>query len=118
MLRIHKADKNMELGTIVVAALVGGVAGAVVGLLLAPKCGKDLRQGIGNKADNALERVEDVTTQHVGALKQQGTDLVEKGKILAEDLQTFIQDSLRNKKSGDIPINLANDTKEEASDIT
>lgn len=113
MLKMHKAHHNTNLSTVAVAALVGGLAGAVVGLMFAPKSGKELRQGIYKKADDAFEHVEDVTAHHAGALKQQGTDLVSKGKQLAEDLQTFIQESLKMKKSGYIPINIANDIQTE-----
>jgi len=95
---MHKAHQNTNLSTVAVAALVGGLAGAVVGLMVAPKSGKELRQGIYKKADEAL-----------------GTDLVDKGKKLVEDLQTFIQESLKMKKSGYIPINIAKDTQTEES---
>jgi gas vesicle protein len=111
MIRMPKTKQNTSLSTVAVAALVGGLAGAVVGLLFAPKSGKELRQGIQEKADNVLEHVEDITLHHAGALKQQGTDLVDKGKQLAEDLQTFIQESLRIKKADYIPINIAKDTQ-------
>jgi gas vesicle protein len=83
--------------------------------MLAPKSGKELRQGIYKKADDAIDHVEDITSHHAGALKQQGTDLVSKGKQLAEDLQTFIQESLKIRKSGYIPINIAKDTQTEES---
>lgn len=118
MLRMHKTEQNFNLRTVAVAALVGGLAGAVVGLMFAPKSGKDLRQGICRKADDAIEHVEDVTSHHAGALKQQSTDLVDKGKQLAEDLQTFIRESLNMKKSGYIPINIAKNTLSEASHST
>jgi len=113
MLRMHKSHQNTHLCTVAVAALVGGLAGAAVGLIFAPKSGKELRQGIYKKADDAIEHVEDVTSHHAGALKQQGTDLVDKGKRLAEDLQTFIQESLKMKKSG--YIHIAKDIKSEES---
>jgi len=113
MLKMHKAHQNTDLSTVAVAALVGGLAGAVVGLMFAPKSGKELRQGIYQKADDAIEHVEDVTSHHAGALKQQGNDLVDKGKKLAEDLQTFIQESLKLRKSGYIDI--AKDTPPEES---
>lgn len=90
MLRMYKSHQNSNLSTVAVAALVGGLAGAVIGLMFAPMSGKELRQ-------------------------QQGTDLVDKGKQLAEDLQTFIQESLKMKKSGYIPINIAKDTQTEES---
>ena len=113
MLRAHKTSQSTNLTTVAVSALVGGLAGAVVGLIFAPKSGKELRQGIYKKADDAIEHVEDATFHSAGVLKQQGTDLVGKGKQLAEDLQTFIQESLKMKKSGYIPINIANDAPSE-----
>ncbi|MDR3600973.1 MAG: YtxH domain-containing protein [Desulfosporosinus sp.] len=109
MIKMHRTQ-NTSLGTIAVAALVGGLAGAVAGLMLAPKSGKALRQGIHEKTNDVIEHAEDATLHHAGALKQQGTDLVEKGKKLAEDLQIFIQESLKLKKSGYIPITITKDT--------
>jgi len=109
MQRMHKVHQNSNLRTVAVAALVGGLAGAAVGLMFAPKSGKELRHGLYKKADNAIEHVEDVTSLHTGALKQQGSNLVDKGKQLAEDLQTFIQESLKQKKGGYTPINIAQD---------
>ena len=104
MQRMHKVHQNSNLRPVAVAALVGGLAGAAVGLMFAPKSGKELRHGLYKKADNALEHVEDVTSLHTGALKQQGSNLVDKGKQLAEDLQTFIQESLKQKKAAIFPL--------------
>ena len=113
MRRMHKAHDHTNLSIVAVSALVGGLAGAAVGLMFAPKSGKELRHGIYRKADDAIERVEDATFQHAGALKQQGTDLVDKGRQLAEDLQTFIRESLNMKKSGYIPVKVCQDTQTE-----
>lgn len=96
---------STNLTAIAVAALVGGLAGAVVGLMTAPKSGKELRQDIRNKTDHTITRVGDVTTQRKEALKQQSNDLMQKGNKLANDLQTFIQESLRLKKTTPIVIN-------------
>ena len=115
MLRMHKAQHTTNLGTVAVAAFVGGLAGAIVGLVFAPKSGKELRQAIYKKAEDTIEHVEDVTSHHAGAWKQQGTDLVGKGKELAQDLQTFIQESLKMKNPGYIPIDIAKDIPTEES---
>jgi len=106
MIKLPKAQRNTSLSTVVVASLVGGLAGAVVGLMFAPKSGKALRQGIQEKADNVLIHAGDVTFYHTGALKRQGTDLVDKGKQLAEDLHTFILESLKIKKTDYIPLDI------------
>ncbi len=114
MLRTPKIiQQKTSLSTIAVAALVGGLAGAAVGLMCAPKSGKELRRGLCKKADNAIEHVEDVTSYHAETLKQQGTNVVDKGKKLAEDLQTFIQESLKMKKSSYIPLDIVQDTQAE-----
>jgi gas vesicle protein len=110
MIKMHRTQQNTNLGTIAAAALIGGLAGAVVALMFAPKSGKALRQGIHDKTSDVIDHAEEATFHHAGALKQQGVDLVDKGKKLAEDLQTFIQESLKIKKPGYIPINTINDT--------
>ncbi len=99
MLKMNRNNQDPCLSTIAVAALVGGLVGAVVGLMAAPKSGKDLRHGIQQKTDNVLERVGDATFYHANNLKHQGTDLASRGKKLADDLQSFIQESLGNKNT-------------------
>lgn len=56
-----KTQTNNCLGTIALAALVGGLAGAVVGLMFAPKRGKDLRQDVWKMAKNFNHRSEDIS---------------------------------------------------------
>jgi len=104
MKKILRTDQRPSLGTIAVAALVGGLAGVVVGLMVAPKSGKALRQGLQEKTDVVFEHVGDITHHHAGSLKHQGTDLVAKGRKLADDLQAFIQESLKSKKGEAIVI--------------
>lgn len=99
MYKIHRTNQDPCVSTIAVAALVGGLVGAVVGLMVAPKSGKALRQGIQDRTDNVIERVGDVTFYHAGTLKNQGADLAVKGKQLADDLQTFIQESIKTKNN-------------------
>ncbi|MCO1602485.1 YtxH domain-containing protein [Desulfosporosinus nitroreducens] len=108
MKKILRTDQSPSLSTIAVAALVGGLVGSVVGLMFAPKSGRALRQGIQEKTDTVLERVGDITLHHAGTLKHQGTDLATKGKRLADDLQSFIQESLKTKKA-DIIVSQSDD---------
>ncbi len=96
-------DKKSSVGTVAIAALVGGVSGAFISLMFAPKSGKALRQDIQSKAEGIIEQVENGTFQRAEAIKQRSTDLADKGKKLKEDIQIFIQD-LRLKKPGYIDI--------------
>ena len=84
--------KNTSVGTVAIAALVGGAAGALVSLMFAPKSGKALRQDIQKKAENVIEQVEDTTFKRAESIKQRSSDLVDKGKKLRADIQIFIQD--------------------------
>ena len=96
-------QKNSSVGTVAIAALIGGVTGAFVSLMFTPKSGKELRQDIQNKAEDIIEKVEDTTFQNVEALKKRSTELVEKGKKLKADFQILIQD-MRQKRPGYIDL--------------
>ncbi|WP_407309308.1 YtxH domain-containing protein [Desulfosporosinus sp. SB140] len=104
--------KNKNIGTVAIAALVGGAAGAFVSLMIAPKSGKALRKDIQNKAEVLIEQVEDSTSQHAEVLKQKSTDLINKGKKIKTDLQMLFHD-LRPNKVG--YIDLAQSVPEETS---
>lgn len=96
-------QKSTSLGTVAIAALVGGATGAFVSLLLAPKSGKAFRQDIQNKAADIIEQVEDTTFQRAESIKQRSIDLADKGKKLKTDIQLFIQD-LKLRKPGYIDV--------------
>ena len=103
MLELSTNTGKPSVGTLAIAALIGGATGAFVSLMLAPKSGKALRQDIENKAEGIIEQVETCTFQRAEAIKQRSTDLADKGKKLKEDIQLFIQD-LRLKKPGYIDL--------------
>lgn len=70
--------------TIVIAAIAGGLVGAVVGLLVAPKSGKELRQDISSKAKETWDKV----------------DLVEEGRELVSSLRGLVDDIRGGKGHG------------------
>jgi len=112
IIRMPNNQRNTSLGTIAIAALVGGATGAFVSLLFAPKSGKAFRQDIQNKTVDIIEQVEDTTFQRAEAIKQRSIDLADKGKKLKTDIQVFIQDLKLRKPDY---INVSQSTPEEAS---
>lgn len=72
-------SKECSLGVIATAALIGGLTGAVVGFLMAPKTGRELRRDLQNKAETLATQVED-------------SQWLDKGRRLAEDLQSFFKE--------------------------
>ena len=112
MIVMPKKPKNTSLGTVAIATLVGGVAGAFTSLMLTPKSGKELRQDIHSKVESIIEQVEETAFQGVEVINQRRTELSVKGKILKEDIQIFIKD-LKQKRPSYIEITQS--TTEETS---
>ena len=110
MSKHSSSESNCTICTIAAAALVGGLAGALVGLMIAPKSGKELRQDICGKASDTMNYVGGTAVHRTENLRQQSADLLLKGKRLAGDLQIFIQESLKLKKNS-----AANDAENDAS---
>jgi gas vesicle protein len=63
---------------------IGLGVGAAVGLLLAPKTGRQLRKDLRRSYDDAFETVSDWTDEARGRIK----DVVDKGADLADDLRS------------------------------
>jgi gas vesicle protein len=70
-------------GTAVTFLLIGLGVGAALGLLLAPKTGRQLRKDLRRSYDDALETVSDWTDE----AKDRFEEAVEKGADFAEELR-------------------------------
>jgi gas vesicle protein len=73
----HKKNTMKTSGKILTAAAVGLAAGAVAGLLMAPRSGKETREMLKKKGEQAAEKV----TEGFEKGRQQATDL----KVKAEE---------------------------------
>lgn len=80
-------DEKIHAKDFVIGALVGGIVGAAVALLLAPKAGSELRNDVAVQAvtlkDKSIElsgTAKEKTAQLSSQLKEQSTTLVEKVK--------------------------------------
>jgi gas vesicle protein len=56
-------DDGGAAGTVVVAFVLGAVAGAAVALLMAPATGEEMRQTLADKAREAREKAEEAARQ-------------------------------------------------------
>jgi gas vesicle protein len=92
-MRIGKYESSDGTASTAVAFLLIGLGvGAAVGLLLAPKTGRQLRKDLRNSYDDAVDTVSDWTDE----AKERFDDVVEKGSNLADDLRS------RAKPLGDL----------------
>jgi gas vesicle protein len=79
-------ESGRSTGSIILAFFIGGLVGAGVALLLAPQPGKETRQKIKERAEEAKEKA----TQYAEEVKSKVTSTVEKGKGLAEEKKSLI----------------------------
>ncbi len=76
-----------------IGALVGGVAGAITALLLAPKSGAELRRDITDtsndvilKASDYFKHVENQMGDYINVSKEKAIDIVDSARTKAENL--------------------------------
>ncbi len=97
----NKMAKGLMLGF-----LTGGIVGAVIALLYAPKSGKELRADIGKKKDEII----DDATEYMQIAKEKAVEMINDGKKKSETLITEAK-----KKAGTI-IEDANKVLNQAKD--
>jgi gas vesicle protein len=84
-MRIGKYEgSESSAGTAITFLLIGLGAGAAVGLLLAPKTGRQLRKDLRRSYDDALGTVSEWTEE----AKDRLDDVVEKGGDIADELRS------------------------------
>ncbi len=87
-MRIGKYESSEgTVGTAVTFLLIGLGVGAALGLLLAPKAGKQLRKDLRRSYDDALGTVSDWT----GEAKDRFEEAVEKGGDFADELRAKVE---------------------------
>lgn len=99
----YESSESSNIGTAITFLLIGLGAGALAGLLLAPKTGKQMRrdlqrgyadakESLGDWADEAKDRVRDVSDR-VREVASRGADLAEELRERAEPLRRVIRKS-------------------------
>ncbi|MDD2234331.1 MAG: YtxH domain-containing protein [Desulfitobacteriaceae bacterium] len=96
--------KETDVGTVAIAALVGGIAGAAVGLMLAPKSGRELRRDIGFRARQTLNGIEGVAEEKADKIQDVGEDLLFEGRRLADDLKSLFSEFRRALSKNEIEV--------------
>jgi len=88
-MRIGKYESSDgAAGTAITFLLIGLGVGAALGLLLAPKAGRQLRKDLRRSYDDALETVSDWTDE----AKERLDEVVEKGSDFADELRSGLRE--------------------------
>lgn len=87
-------DNGFSAGTVLLSFFIGGIIGAGVALLTAPKTGEETRKMIKELADEAKEKAEG----YVGHAKNRAMSYVEKGKEFVEREKNVISKAVEAGK--------------------
>jgi gas vesicle protein len=79
----YESDRGSTVGTAITFLLIGLGAGAVVGMLLAPKTGRQMRRDLRRGYDNARETFDDWKE----TARDFAEEAMERGSDIAEDLR-------------------------------
>jgi gas vesicle protein len=93
----YESSENANVGTAVTFFLIGLGAGALAGLLLAPKTGKQLRRDLKRGYEDARDAVEDWADEAKDRVKDAGErvrDVASRGAEIAEELRDAARDKV------------------------
>ncbi len=79
----YEASEQSSAGIAITFLLIGLGAGALVGLLFAPKTGKQMRKDLKNRYDDARDTLDDWKED----AKEAVDDVMERGSEIAEELR-------------------------------
>jgi len=90
----YESSENSNIGTAITFLLIGLGAGALTGLLLAPKAGKQLRRDLKRGYEDARETIDewrDEAREHVRGVTEAVRDAASRGVDLADDLREKVE---------------------------
>ena len=79
-------DSGFGAGAVLLSFFVGGIIGAGVALLTAPKTGQETRKMIRDFADDARDKA----GEYIGEVKDRASDYVDKGKEFLDNQKNII----------------------------
>src|SRR5712671_5730014 len=79
----YESSESSSVGTAISFLLIGLGIGAAVGMLLAPKSGKQIRKDLRRSYDDTLDTISEWTDE----AKERFEEVVEKGSDLTEELR-------------------------------
>jgi gas vesicle protein len=87
-------DSGYGAGAVLLSFFIGGIIGAGVALLTAPKTGQETRKMIRDFAEDTRDKAED----YVGQVKEKAVDYMEKGKEFLDNQKSVISKAVEAGK--------------------
>lgn len=95
-MREGKYESGSNVGTAITFLLIGLGAGAVVGMLFAPKTGREMRRDLRRNYDNARETFDDWKE----TARDFAEEAMERGADLADDLKERVRPMAKGMRRG------------------
>jgi gas vesicle protein len=95
-MREGRYEGGSNIGTAITFLLIGLGAGAVIGMLFAPKTGRQMRRDLRRGYETARENLEDWKDNARGFAE----DVIERGSDLADDLRDRVRPLARSIRRG------------------
>ena len=92
----YEPEEGSRVGTAITFLLIGIGAGAVVGMLLAPKTGRQMRRDIRRGYEQARDKFEDFRE----TARDFAEDAMDRGSEFAEDLRDRVKPLARGIRRG------------------
>src|SRR5947209_17767071 len=92
----YESEPGSRVGTAITFLLIGLGAGAVVGMLFAPKAGRQMRRDLRRGYENAREKFDDFTE----TARDFAEGAVERGTEFADDLRERVKPLARGIRRG------------------
>ena len=88
----------MSTGKFLAGFIVGGVGGAVMGLLLAPQSGEETREMLARNSEELKNKAEKTVKEIQGKAEDIVSDMQKKGDDIMEKIQTMINSKKEAKE--------------------
>jgi gas vesicle protein len=92
----YEPDEGSKVGTAITFLLIGLGAGAVIGMLFAPKTGKQMRRDLRRGYEQARDTIDDWKE----TARDFAEDAIDRGSELAEDLRDRVKPLARGIRRG------------------
>ncbi len=89
----HEEETTRNVGLLIAGFVLGAFAGTIIGVLFAPKSGKELRSEIKEKSGEYYGRAKVKGAEYVGMVKDKAAEVVETGKEAADKAKEKLADA-------------------------
>jgi len=98
--KYEHSEHGGQAGTAVTFLLIGLGAGALIGLLLAPKSGEEMRKDLRRKYEDARETVGEWADDAKEAAKEAAEEAMERGSEIADEVRKRVGPVARGFRRG------------------